>query len=299
MPTPPRTPKRSARARRNTSHRFHAKKPAPTVKPEALDAKQIAACAILLADMPLPPQMRGILPVAIEARMRDKAKRSKLDVFFDGGSASLKNKKGQMVEIRVRDFPEAIAADCVAAGSAPVPITRHDMDAALREGLELAWGIIANAGNPPGMWEGMPQEWQEAAARWRDRWLAEFGPPRHGKPRRVTIPEKFMLGGQEITVLAKSTLMAPHSPKMAACDTSRGLIFIQTPTEHYQPARATLEKVFVHEKLSVALASIGRPDLLKDTGFMANLSSALHQIEATQSGDLDVLENVKHCHEEE
>lgn len=290
MPTPPRRPVKKPAA----------KKAAPA-KVETLDARQIAACAILLADIPLPPQMRGILPVAVEARMRDKAKRSKLDVFFDGGSASLKTKKGQMVEIRVRDFPQAIAADCVAAGAALTqpPPTRRDVDAALREGLELAWGIIANAGNPPGMWEGMPPEWQEAARRWRDRYLAEFGPPPPGKPRRVTIPEKFMLGGQEITVVAKSTLMAPHAPKMAACDSTRGVISIQTPTEHYQPARATLEKVFMHEKLSLALASIGRPDLLKDTTFVANLSSALHQIEATQSGDLDVLENVQHCHGDE
>jgi hypothetical protein len=38
--------------------------------------------------------------------------------------------------------------------------------------LESAWGIIANAG-----WDGMAKTdgWQEAAVRWRDRYLALLG----------------------------------------------------------------------------------------------------------------------------
>jgi hypothetical protein len=34
--------------------------------------------------------------------------------------------------------------------------------------LELAWGIIANAGG--GDWETQTKEWQDAATRWRDRY---------------------------------------------------------------------------------------------------------------------------------
>ena len=34
--------------------------------------------------------------------------------------------------------------------------------------IELAWGIIANAGH--GNWENESVEWQEAAFRWRDGW---------------------------------------------------------------------------------------------------------------------------------
>lgn len=34
------------------------------------------------------------------------------------------------------------------------------------EALEIAWGIIANAGN--GDWAKETKEWQEAAAKWRD-----------------------------------------------------------------------------------------------------------------------------------
>lgn len=37
---------------------------------------------------------------------------------------------------------------------------------------EAAWGLIANAGN--GDWTTQTPEWQEAAARWRDRYHAEF-----------------------------------------------------------------------------------------------------------------------------
>ena len=36
----------------------------------------------------------------------------------------------------------------------------------LRVGMELAWGIIANAHE--GGWENAPSEWREAAERWRD-----------------------------------------------------------------------------------------------------------------------------------
>ncbi len=37
----------------------------------------------------------------------------------------------------------------------------------LLEGMELAWGIIANAYG--GDWSLAPQEWRRAAERWRDK----------------------------------------------------------------------------------------------------------------------------------
>ena len=36
--------------------------------------------------------------------------------------------------------------------------------------LELAWGLIANAGG--GDWDTQSEEWRGAAARWRDEWSA-------------------------------------------------------------------------------------------------------------------------------
>ena len=39
----------------------------------------------------------------------------------------------------------------------------------LKDGIEMAWGLIANAGN--GNWQTQTQEWQEAAAKWRDKYL--------------------------------------------------------------------------------------------------------------------------------
>lgn len=38
----------------------------------------------------------------------------------------------------------------------------------LRDELELAWGIIANAGG--GDWKTQTEVWQDAAKRWRDRY---------------------------------------------------------------------------------------------------------------------------------
>lgn len=37
--------------------------------------------------------------------------------------------------------------------------------------LELAWGVIANAGG--GDWTKETPEWQEAAALWRDNWFGK------------------------------------------------------------------------------------------------------------------------------
>ena len=41
-------------------------------------------------------------------------------------------------------------------------------DKNLLDMLELAWGVIANAGG--GDWETQTDDWQEAAVRWRDRY---------------------------------------------------------------------------------------------------------------------------------
>lgn len=60
--------------------------------------------------------------------------------------------------------------------------------AKLREELELAWGIIANAGG--GDWFKESQEWQDAAAKWRDEFYAPFC----GKAR-VKDPKDFRLTG--------------------------------------------------------------------------------------------------------
>lgn len=45
---------------------------------------------------------------------------------------------------------------------------------ALRAELEMAWTIIANAGG--GDWKKESSEWQEAAAKWRDRYHALMYP---------------------------------------------------------------------------------------------------------------------------
>jgi len=46
--------------------------------------------------------------------------------------------------------------------------------------LELAWGVIANAGG--GDWTTQTPEWQEAAARWRDQYHAALSKEVEAKP---------------------------------------------------------------------------------------------------------------------
>ena len=46
--------------------------------------------------------------------------------------------------------------------------------ALLEDELELAWGIIANAGG--GDWQKESPEWQAAAAKWRERYQALLMP---------------------------------------------------------------------------------------------------------------------------
>lgn len=43
------------------------------------------------------------------------------------------------------------------------------------EAIDLAWGIIANASG--GNWEKETPEWQEAAARWRDKYVHKQSEP--------------------------------------------------------------------------------------------------------------------------
>jgi len=50
--------------------------------------------------------------------------------------------------------------------------------------LESAWGIIANAGY--GNWEVETSEWQEAAARWRERYFDHLGRPLDGPAEEKT-----------------------------------------------------------------------------------------------------------------
>jgi hypothetical protein len=55
----------------------------------------------------------------------------------------------------------------------PGPEVVGELIAELRKAqdhLEIAWGVIANAGVSLGDWSSMTPEWREAAEKWRDRW---------------------------------------------------------------------------------------------------------------------------------
>jgi hypothetical protein len=51
----------------------------------------------------------------------------------------------------------------------------------LREQLEIAWGVIANAGD--GDWDKESRRWQDAAIKWRDSYFSSL-------PRNNTIAEQ-------------------------------------------------------------------------------------------------------------
>ena len=57
----------------------------------------------------------------------------------------------------------------------------HCEPAAAADLLELAWGLIANAGNSD--WTTESAEWQEAAVRWRDEYHELIG------ARRIEVPK--------------------------------------------------------------------------------------------------------------
>jgi len=67
-----------------------------------------------------------------------------------------------------------------------VPVERYiaAMDAA-----EMLWTVVANASG--GDWSQQSPQWQEAAARWRDAYVAEIGHYRDLVPdhRRTDAPE--------------------------------------------------------------------------------------------------------------
>jgi hypothetical protein len=72
----------------------------------------------------------------------------------------------------------------------------------LEDLCDLAWGVIANAGG--GNWDNETTEWQEAAARWRDRWFAHLD-DRVGPSRSPTTHR-----GDEVTDRISTVAVALH-----------------------------------------------------------------------------------------
>jgi len=68
--------------------------------------------------------------------------------------------------------PPSMVYEAVEKALSEVLPTREKIEILERE-MECAWGLIANAGTSLGHWETMPQEWQDCAARWRDRYFGK------------------------------------------------------------------------------------------------------------------------------
>lgn len=76
--------------------------------------------------------------------------------------------------------------------------------------LETAWGVIANAGG--GDWTKESRDWQEAAAKWRDRWhdlLRQTRAPPE-TPHRATIGDCISVSPEDPPSGLPATL--PTSP---------------------------------------------------------------------------------------
>ncbi len=72
--------------------------------------------------------------------------------------------------------------------------TREKIEILERE-MECAWGLIANAGTSLGHWETMPQEWQDCAARWRDRYFGKTNVAGELPPPSAPNPSPAAHGG--------------------------------------------------------------------------------------------------------
>ena len=70
------------------------------------------------------------------------------------------------------DWPWPVQSLDEVARSAGHPTPTDERD----ELIDLAWGLIANVGDGNGEWSSQTQEWQDAAARWRDRYLNPAAP---------------------------------------------------------------------------------------------------------------------------
>lgn len=160
---------------------------------------------------------------------------------------------------------------------------------AFRDGLELAWGIIANAGKPQGDWKSMPEDWQKAAAAWRDKYLGmaySDAPPRG--PRRLTIPQVFTVNGQEIRVVATPDILRHDNPRTVHYDPAQSAICVQTPTAHYHPVQAVMEKAYFYGLALAMLEQAGLRELAKTPEVPRAFANFMHQYELSKWGNLNL-----------
>ena len=124
----------------------------PTEKPESAEGCSI--CRTQAAGLPTPGYYHdpGCPKAQPESAPLESARR-----FAD-----------KMVEV-IGEKPWEAAVALIEARDAAV---RADAHKKLLHLLEIAWGVIANASG--GDWTKETQEWRQAAAKWRDDWLAEI-----------------------------------------------------------------------------------------------------------------------------
>lgn len=79
-----------------------------------------------------------------------------------------RSEQANEIEAKVRTAPDIITGEPIEFVQEAA--TEQGADTKRLELLELAWGIIANAGG--GDWERENKEWQKAAAKWRDDYFA-------------------------------------------------------------------------------------------------------------------------------
>ena len=103
------------------------------------------------------------------------------------------------------------------------------------------------------------------------------------------IPTSFMLGAHIHTVRTDENLYeADGNRNIGQFDQTRQTIKIQTPCRGFDPTPATTAGTYYHELAHAILHHLDRKELDEDERLVEALGRALHQIDATKAGALEV-----------
>lgn len=103
------------------------------------------------------------------------------------------------------------------------------------------------------------------------------------------IPTSFMLGAHIHRVRTDADLyQADGKREIGQFDQTRQAILIQPPCRAYDPTPSTIVGVYYHELAHAIIRHMDREELDKDERLVEALGRALHQIDATKAGALEV-----------
>lgn len=97
-----------------------------------------------------------------------------------------------------------------------------------------------------------------------------------------TIPKRFSVLGNEITVEWRDDLIAKHDA-WGLCHFHEHRIELQSPTEEIKIAPSHLMQSFLHEFFHMGLYCLGRTDMSMDEELVDQLGQIVHQLLKSKS----------------